>query len=116
MGARSPCVTAVVADKLQGHGLEFGQALTNVFGIGLPPPFRAFARGGGQALARYLLDHPELVAGKTALYFASGSGLVVMATYVAVKVEANGVVLTPRLQNPIGSEEGGGVMLTGDVF
>src|SRR3546814_7555561 len=31
---------------------------------GLPPPFWAFAWAGGQALARYLLDHPEVVRGK----------------------------------------------------
>jgi predicted nicotinamide N-methyase len=28
---------------------------------GLDPPFWAFAWAGGQALARYLLDHPEAV-------------------------------------------------------
>ena len=32
--------------------------------IGLPPPFWAFAWAGGQALARYLLDHPAEVAGR----------------------------------------------------
>jgi predicted nicotinamide N-methyase len=31
-------------------------------GIGLPPPFWAFAWAGGQGLARYLLDHPEIVS------------------------------------------------------
>ena len=30
--------------------------------MGLPPPFWAFAWAGGQALARYVLDHPEIVA------------------------------------------------------
>ncbi len=29
--------------------------------IGLPPPFWAFAWAGGQALARYVLDHPQMV-------------------------------------------------------
>ncbi|GAC1044036.1 class I SAM-dependent methyltransferase [Rhizobium sp. No.120] len=47
--------------------------------IGLPPPFWAFAWAGGQGLARYILDHPETVAGKTVLDFASGSGLVAIA-------------------------------------
>ena len=47
--------------------------------IGLPPPFWAFAWAGGQALARYLLDTPEVVAGKSVLDFASGSGLVAIA-------------------------------------
>jgi predicted nicotinamide N-methyase len=47
--------------------------------IGLPPPFWAFAWAGGQALARYLLDDPQIVAGKRVLDFASGSGLVGIA-------------------------------------
>ncbi len=42
---------------------------------GLPPPFWAFAWAGGQALARYLLDHPDVVRGKRVLDFAAGSGL-----------------------------------------
>lgn len=45
----------------------------------LPPPFWAFAWAGGQALARYLLDHPETVAGREILDFGSGSGLVAIA-------------------------------------
>jgi len=46
---------------------------------GLPPPFWAFAWAGGQALARYVLDHPEVVAGKQVLDFGAGSGLVGLA-------------------------------------
>src|SRR5437868_15456592 len=46
---------------------------------GLPPPFWAFAWAGGQALARYLLDHPETVAGRELLDFGAGSGLVAIA-------------------------------------
>jgi predicted nicotinamide N-methyase len=42
----------------------------------LPPPFWAFAWAGGQALARYLLDHPEVIAGRSVLDFGAGSGLV----------------------------------------
>ena len=57
--------------------------------IGLPPPFWAFAWAGGQALARYLLDHPEEVAGKRVLDFATGSGLVAIA---ALKAGAESVV------------------------
>ena len=51
--------------------------------IGLPPPFWAFAWAGGQALARYILDHPETVAGKRVIDFASGSGLVAIAAMKA---------------------------------
>lgn len=47
--------------------------------IGLPPPFWAFAWAGGQALARYILDNPDLVAGRRVLDFAAGSGLVAIA-------------------------------------
>ncbi len=51
--------------------------------IGLPPPFWAFAWAGGQALARYILDHPETVAGRHVVDFASGSGLVAIAAVMA---------------------------------
>ena len=34
---------------------------------------------GGQALARYVLDHPNQVAGRSVLDFASGSGLCAIA-------------------------------------
>ncbi len=47
--------------------------------IGLPPPFWAFAWAGGQALARYLLDHPAVVADRHVVDFATGSGIVAIA-------------------------------------
>ena len=43
------------------------------------PPFWAAAWPGGQALARYVLDHPDLVAGRSVLDLGSGSGLVAVA-------------------------------------
>jgi predicted nicotinamide N-methyase len=46
---------------------------------GLDPPFWAFAWAGGQALARYLLDHREAVRGRRVADIASGSGLVAIA-------------------------------------
>jgi len=45
----------------------------------VPPPFWAFAWAGGQALARYLLDNPEIVAGREVLDIGSGSGIVAIA-------------------------------------
>jgi predicted nicotinamide N-methyase len=42
-------------------------------------PFWAFAWAGGQALARYVLDHPAEVAGRFVLDFGAGSGLVGIA-------------------------------------
>ncbi|HEX6979140.1 MAG TPA: 50S ribosomal protein L11 methyltransferase [Alphaproteobacteria bacterium] len=41
----------------------------------LPPPYWAFAWPGGQALARYVLDHPDVVRGRAVLDFAAGSGI-----------------------------------------
>jgi predicted nicotinamide N-methyase len=60
---------------------------------GLPPPFWAFAWAGGQALARYLLDHADEVAGKRVLDFAAGSGLqaIAAAKAGAAAVEASEV-------------------------
>ena len=46
---------------------------------GVPPPYWAFAWAGGQALARYILDNPQIVLGKTVLDFGAGSGLVALA-------------------------------------
>ena len=45
----------------------------------LPPPYWAFAWAGGQALARYILDHPEVVDGMRVLDFGAGSGLLALA-------------------------------------
>lgn len=47
--------------------------------INVPPPYWAFAWAGGQALARYILDHPELVAGRHVLDLGTGSGLCAIA-------------------------------------
>jgi predicted nicotinamide N-methyase len=45
----------------------------------VPPPFWAFPWAGGQALARHVLDHRDIVAGKRVLDFGAGSGLVAIA-------------------------------------
>ena len=55
----------------------------------VPPPFWAFAWAGGLAVARFLLDNPEQVAGKRVLDFASGSGLCAIA---ALKAGATAVL------------------------
>lgn len=43
------------------------------------PPYWSFCWGSGQVLARWLLDHPEWVAGQTVLDVGSGSGVVAVA-------------------------------------
>jgi predicted nicotinamide N-methyase len=56
--------------------------------INVPPPYWAFAWAGGQALARYLLDNPAIVSGRSVLDLGSGSGL---AGIAAAKVGASRV-------------------------
>jgi len=65
---------------------------------GLEPPFWAFAWAGGQALARYLLDHPEEVRGLKVLDFATGSGLVAIAAMKAGAVSVLAVDIDPFCQ------------------
>ena len=103
--------------------------------LGLPPPFWAFAWAGGQGLARYLLDHPETVAGKSVLDFASGSGLVGIAakragaeqvlaadtdpwaqTAVRLNAAENGVGIDFTGEDLIGSIVDADIVLAGDVF
>jgi predicted nicotinamide N-methyase len=64
---------------LAGDVLGLWQRTEDEFGADQPPPFWAFAWPGGQALARYVLDHPGLVAGRSVLDLGSGSGLVAIA-------------------------------------
>jgi predicted nicotinamide N-methyase len=49
----------------------------------LAPPFWAYPWAGGIALARYLLDHRQQVAGRAVLDLAAGSGLVAIAAALA---------------------------------
>ena len=102
---------------------------------GLAPPFWAFAWAGGQALSRYLLDHPGVVRGKRVLDFAAGSGLQGIAAMLAgaesveaVEVDAfacaacrlnaaaNGVEITVREADIVGAANPGwDVVLAGDI-
>ena len=103
--------------------------------LGLPPPYWAFAWAGGQALARYILDNPGIVAGKSVLDFAAGSGLVGIAAMMAgaaratageidatacaaieLNAKANGLVLATTSADPIGSDAGWDIVLVGDAF
>ncbi|WP_426011218.1 class I SAM-dependent methyltransferase [Caulobacter sp. DWR2-3-1b2] len=76
----TPELQLYLADEITPIWQLTEQALAE---LGLPPPFWAFAWAGGQALARYILDHPETVAGKRVIDFASGSGLVAIAAMKA---------------------------------
>jgi predicted nicotinamide N-methyase len=80
---------------------------------GEPPPYWAFCWGSGQALARFLLDHPNEVAGRRVVDFGAGSGVAAIAAAgagaasvaavdvdagarraIAANAEANGVSVT----------------------
>ena len=60
-----------------------------------PPPFWAFVWAGGQALARYLLDHPEAVAGLRVHDEATGSGIVAIAAALAGAADVTATDVDP---------------------
>ena len=93
-----------------------------------PPPFWSFVWAGGQALARYVLDHPETVSGRRVHDLATGSGVAAIAAVLAGAAEvgvtdvdpaavaaahrnaaANGVTVRDDVDDP-------GVLLAGDVY
>ncbi|MCO1597747.1 50S ribosomal protein L11 methyltransferase [Micromonospora sp. RHAY321] len=102
----------------------------------LAPPYWASAWAGGQALARHLLDHPELVAGRRVLDLAAGSGLVAIAAALAgaaevvandidpyavaavtVNARANGVAVDATGSDLLDTGDAeADVVLAGDVF
>lgn len=63
--------------------------------IGLDPPFWAFAWAGGQAVARYVLDHPEIVRNRSVLDVASGCGVAAIAAMLAGAQRAHAIDLDP---------------------
>lgn len=61
----------------------------------LPPPYWAFAWPGGQAVARYVLDNPEVVRGRSVLDFAAGTGVVGIAAMKAGAARALAAEIDP---------------------
>ena len=107
---------------------------TTLAEMNLPPPYWAFAWAGGQALTRFLLDHPDWVKGKAVLDFAAGSGLSAIgaAKAGAAKVQAaeiddfaiaairlnagiNDVAIELVREDLVGVEPRWDVVLAGDV-
>ena len=103
--------------------------------LGLPPPYWAFAWAGGQALARYVFDNPQIVSGQSVLDFGAGSGLVGIAAMkstaklatasdldafalaaISLNAAANGIALTVAGDGKIGRDDGWDVVLVGDAF
>jgi predicted nicotinamide N-methyase len=131
----APPLTPELHLQLADEATDLWQKTEDELGeIGLPPPFWAFAWAGGQGLARYILDHRDLVVGKRVLDFASGSGLVAIAAVkagaaevtaseidefalaaIALNAAQNNVSLDVRGGDLIGADEGWDVVLAGDV-
>jgi predicted nicotinamide N-methyase len=100
------------------------------------PPFWAFPWAGGQALARYVLDNPAIVRGRSVLDAACGSGLVAIAAakagatavtaadidpdalaIAAENASANGVAVSALDLDMIRADAAGAdVVLAADVF
>jgi predicted nicotinamide N-methyase len=97
-------------------------------------PFWAFAWPGGQALARYLLDHPESVAGRRVLDVATGGGIAALAagragaaqveandinpmalSATVLNARANGVTLTPLTGDIVGTPGRWDLIMAGDI-
>ncbi|WP_239075424.1 class I SAM-dependent methyltransferase [Planosporangium flavigriseum] len=105
-------------------------------GGALQQPFWADAWVGGQVLARYIVDHPDVVAGRRVLDVASGSGLIAIAAAmagaaavtaneidpyalaaIALNARANGVAVEVRRGDLLdGDGDDAEVVLAGDVF
>ena len=82
------------------------------------PPFWAFAWPGGQALARHVLDHPDLVAGRRVLDFAAGCGIAAIACgrAGAAAVEAAEIDPLARAATALNAAANGvAVTVSGDV-
>jgi predicted nicotinamide N-methyase len=137
---QSPPIVPEIRLHLAGEVMKLWgetEALANAKASGLgnlPPPYWAFAWPGGQALARYVLDHPEEVQGKTVLDFGAGSGLVAIAaakagagcalaaeidalalSAIALNAAANGVSVEPIESDIIGSNLRWATVLAGDM-
>ncbi|HEU0118113.1 MAG TPA: 50S ribosomal protein L11 methyltransferase [Alphaproteobacteria bacterium] len=62
---------------------------------GLPPPYWAFAWPGGQGVARYILENPDLVQGKRIIDFAAGCGIAAIAAMKADAKSATAIEIDP---------------------
>jgi predicted nicotinamide N-methyase len=84
-----PLVPEIVL-HLAAESLPIWQKTEDDLGeMNVPPPYWAFAWAGGQAMARYLLDNPEICDGRSVLDLGCGSGISAIA---AAKTGATSVV------------------------
>ncbi len=133
----SPPLVPEIRLHLAEESLPIWQKTEEELGrINVPPPFWAFAWAGGQALARYLLDNPALVRGKSVLDLGCGSGLTAIAPLLSgarsalaadidplalvaaeLNAAANGVVIATTPDNLLAQVPAAfDVTLVGDLF
>lgn len=79
---------------LLGDDIDLHQRASEVFAIDTAP-YWAFCWGAGQALARYVLDHPELVRDHHVVDFGAGCGVAAIAALLAGAREATAVDIDP---------------------
>jgi predicted nicotinamide N-methyase len=80
----APPLVAEIALHLAEESLPIWRKTEEELGeMNIPPPYWAFAWAGGQALARHLLDRPEIVKSRNVIDLGTGSGLTAIAAMVA---------------------------------
>lgn len=76
----APPLVPEITLRLAEESLPIWQKTEDELGeLNVPPPYWAFAWAGGQAVSRYLLDHPEVCRGRTVLDLGAGSGVSAIA-------------------------------------
>lgn len=91
----SPPLVPELQLYLGGTMLDLWFILEETMGPGQEPPYWAYAWPGGQALARWILDHPESVKTKIVLDFGSGGGISALAAVLAGAREVHALDLAP---------------------
>ena len=133
----SPPFTPEIRLHLAEESLPIWEKTEEQLGvINVPPPYWAFAWAGGQALARYILDNPGVIAGKVVLDLGSGSGLTAIAAMkagaarvlaadidafslaaIGINAKANGIRVETTAKDLLAEPPGRfDVILVGDLF
>lgn len=133
----APPLVPEITLRLAEESLPIWQKTEDELGeLNVPPPFWAFAWAGGQAVSRYLLDHPEICRGRTVIDIGAGSGISAIAAAktgaarvlaadidglaiaaCAINAEANAASIeTTDADLLAGEPPAGCVVIVGDLF